>query len=43
MFSTLLGIVLFKEKLTIKNWFGIGIAIMSIILVALGHQLMNFL
>ena len=43
MFSTLLGIVLFKEKLTIKNWFGIGIAIMSIILVALGQQLMNFL
>ena len=43
MFSTLLGIILFKERLTIKNWFGIGMAVLSIILVAFGQQLMNFL
>tara|TARA_R110001592_G_scaffold20957_3_gene85031 strand:+ start:102 stop:941 length:840 start_codon:yes stop_codon:yes gene_type:complete len=43
MFSTLLGILLFKERLTIKNWFGIGMAVMSIILVAFGQQLMNIL
>ncbi len=35
MLSTLLGIVLFKEQLTIKNWAGIGMAVISIILVAL--------
>ncbi|WP_350288260.1 DMT family transporter [uncultured Croceitalea sp.] len=35
MFSTLLGIVLFKEKLNAKNWGGIGLAIISILLVAL--------
>lgn len=34
MFSTLLGIILFKEKLISKNWLGIGLAIVSIILVA---------
>lgn len=34
LFSTLLGILLFKEKLTIKNWIGIGLAIISILLVA---------
>ncbi len=43
MFSTLLGILLFKERLTIKNWFGIGMAVLSIVLVAFGQQLMNFL
>lgn len=43
MFSTLLGILLFKERLTDKNWFGIGMAILSIVLVAFGQQLMNFL
>jgi len=40
MFSTLLGILLFKERLTIKNWFGIGLAIFSIILVAFGPKIM---
>ncbi|NAS30906.1 EamA family transporter [Flavobacteriaceae bacterium R38] len=36
MFSTLLGILIFKEKLIIKNWLGILIAILSIFLVASG-------
>ncbi|GMN04895.1 hypothetical protein MTsPCn5_02830 [Croceitalea sp. MTPC5] len=35
MFSTLLGIVLFKERLSIKNWGGILLAVISILLVAL--------
>jgi len=35
MFSTLLGILLFKEKLSPKNWGGIVIAVVSILLVAL--------
>ena len=35
MLSTLLGIVLFKEHINTKNWMGIGIAILSIIMVAL--------
>jgi len=35
MFSTLLGIVLFKEKISPKNWGGIALAIVSILLVAL--------
>lgn len=35
MFSTLLGIVLFREHVSIKNWVGIGMAVISIILVAL--------
>tara|TARA_R110002167_G_scaffold91083_35_gene245083 strand:+ start:606 stop:1469 length:864 start_codon:yes stop_codon:yes gene_type:complete len=35
LFSTLLGIVLFKEKLSPANWGGIFLAIVSIILVAL--------
>tara|TARA_R110000765_G_scaffold212007_3_gene317081 strand:+ start:1713 stop:2552 length:840 start_codon:yes stop_codon:yes gene_type:complete len=43
MFSTLLGILLFKEQLTVKNWFGIGMAVLSIVFVAFGQQLMNFL
>ncbi|NNK10788.1 MAG: EamA family transporter [Flavobacteriaceae bacterium] len=34
MFSTLLGILLFREVLTVKNWIGISLAILSIILVA---------
>jgi drug/metabolite transporter (DMT)-like permease len=33
MLSTLVGLLLFKEKLLIKNWIGIGIAIISIVLV----------
>lgn len=35
MFSTLLGILLFKEKISVKNWGGIILAVASIILVAL--------
>lgn len=35
MFSTLLGITLFKEQVTYRNWVGIGMAVVSIILVAL--------
>lgn len=35
MFSTLLGILLFKEKISIKNWGGIALAVISILLVAL--------
>lgn len=31
--STLLGIVLFKERLTSKNWIGIGVAVASIALI----------
>ncbi|NNJ89819.1 MAG: DMT family transporter [Eudoraea sp.] len=34
MFSTLLGILLFKEVISAKNWFGIMMAILSILLVA---------
>ena len=34
MASTLLGIVLFKEKLLLKNWIGIALAVLSIFLVA---------
>lgn len=34
MFSTLLGIVLFKEHISVKNWSGIGLAVVSILLVA---------
>ena len=35
MLSTFLGIVLFKERLSLKNWCGIALAVISIILVAL--------
>ncbi len=35
MVSTLVGILLFKEKLLPKNWIGIGLAIISIILIAI--------
>ena len=35
MLSTLVGLLFFKEKLSIKNWSGIAIAIISIILVTL--------
>ncbi|MBT8305627.1 MAG: DMT family transporter [Maribacter sp.] len=35
MLSTLLGILLFREQISIKNWGGIGLAIISIILVAI--------
>ncbi|WGD34811.1 EamA/RhaT family transporter [Olleya sp. YS] len=35
MLSTVIGLLLFKEKLSLKNWIGISIAIISIILVTL--------
>ncbi|WP_350285535.1 DMT family transporter [uncultured Croceitalea sp.] len=35
MFSTVLGIALFREKLSFKNWLGITLAVVSILLVAL--------
>ncbi|MCG2461094.1 DMT family transporter [Flavobacteriaceae bacterium F89] len=35
LLSTLFGIVLFKEVISLKNWMGIGLAIVSIVLVAL--------
>ncbi len=35
MFSTLLGILIFKEQISAKNWGGIALAIISIILVAI--------
>lgn len=35
MFCTLLGILLFKEKISLKNWGGIALAIVSILVVAL--------
>lgn len=35
MLSTLVGILIFKERLSVKNWGGIALAILSIILVAL--------
>jgi len=35
MLSTLLGILLFKERVSLKNWGGIFLAVVSIILVAL--------
>jgi uncharacterized membrane protein len=34
MISTLVGILLFKEKMLKKNWIGIGLAILSILLIA---------
>ncbi|MEX0273242.1 MAG: EamA family transporter, partial [Flavobacteriaceae bacterium] len=35
LFSTLLGITLFKERMTPRNWLGLGLAVASIVLVAL--------
>ncbi len=35
LLSTLLGILFFKEKLSLKNWGGIALAVLSIILVVL--------
>ena len=43
MLSTLLGILLFKEVLSFKNWLGIGMAIISIVLVALGDTISKLL
>ena len=36
MLSTLIGILLFTERLQKKNWIGITFAILSILLIALG-------
>lgn len=33
LLSTLLGILLFQEKMSFKNWMGIGLAVLSILLV----------
>lgn len=35
LFSTLLGVILFKEHMSLKNWGGIALAVISILLVAL--------
>jgi len=43
MLSTVLGIILFKEVLSTKNWIGASLAILSIILVALGNELTTIL
>ncbi|MFX0556814.1 EamA family transporter [Maribacter sp. CXY002] len=42
IFTTLLGILLFKEKISLKNWIGIIIAIISILLVAFGDDILPF-
>ncbi|WP_196891455.1 EamA family transporter [Aureivirga marina] len=34
-FSTLLGILIFKEKLNVRNWIGVALSIIAIILVTL--------
>lgn len=41
MVSTLLGIWLFKERMLPKNWIGIGLAVLSIILIATSEQWMR--
>ncbi len=35
LFTTLIGILFFKEKLSLKNWTGIGLAVASIILMVM--------
>ncbi len=35
LFTTLLGVILFQERLSPKNWLGVGFAVVSIVLVAL--------
>ncbi|PWI29139.1 hypothetical protein DI383_13395 [Flavobacteriaceae bacterium LYZ1037] len=35
LFTSLIGLLLFKEKLSFKNWIGVGLAIISILLVTL--------
>jgi drug/metabolite transporter (DMT)-like permease len=35
LLSTLFGIIFFKERLSLKNWSGIGLAILSILLVSI--------
>ena len=39
MLSTLVGVLLFKEKLILKNWVGVLLAVLSIFLVTLDQQL----
>ncbi|MCH2196070.1 EamA family transporter [Kordia sp.] len=41
MLSTIFGIILFKEKLIVKNWIGIAIAIISIVMIAISAQPVN--
>ncbi len=41
MISTFLGILLFSEKMLPKNWMGIGLAIVSIILIATAGEWMK--
>ncbi|MDO6852984.1 DMT family transporter [Cellulophaga lytica] len=38
LFTTLIGIFFFKEKLSTKNWLGIGLAVCSILLMALKYE-----
>src|SRR5690606_37489862 len=35
LFSTFVGILLFREKLLPKNWIGIGLAVIGIFLIAM--------
>ncbi|GAB2776122.1 hypothetical protein GCM10010465_23390 [Actinomadura fibrosa] len=41
MISTFLGILLFRERMLKKNWIGIGLAVVSIILIATSEEWMN--
>ena len=41
MLSTIFGILFFKERLILKNWIGIGIAILSIVMIAISAHNIN--
>ena len=41
MISTFLGILLFRERMLPKNWIGIGLAVVSIILIATAEEWMK--
>ena len=43
MCTTLLGIILFKERISSKNWVGIAMAVVSIVLVAFGDKFTEIL
>ncbi|MEX0290214.1 MAG: EamA family transporter [Flavobacteriaceae bacterium] len=43
MCTTLLGIMLFKEHISSKNWLGIAMAVISIVMVALGDHFATLL
>ena len=43
MCTTLLGILLFKERISLKNWLGIALAVISIVMVALGDYITTLL